>query len=230
MSIINLNRLKKCIYIIIIFGLLIPGISNAQTTTDKLDFGEVAIDKAKSIYLDLQNNNDVSITIFCRVMRGDLGFTTLTVPVTLNPGDKYELEVTFTPFKEGPSSDELRIYYFASTATRTALLPQTITVTGIGIVAEDPTIEGLLEFFNDSVKNGDLIGLGKGKSASNRLDVFGEMLKKAETAITAGKIDEGLAHLKMADKKINVFVGEGKDGDAITTLKDMIKYLLENPS
>lgn len=236
---LNVNKLIKCIFFIALLGFLVPGISSTVVAED-LDFGEVLIGTKKFAHLGIKNDkNEVDIMIISRIISGNLDFTTNRDRVYISPGDEYELEVIFSPTQEGDFSDQLYIFSYEAITYKAILPPKIYNVTGIGIAKDDPTIEGLLQFYIDSVKSGDLIGLGKGKSADNRLNVFGGMLKKAEKAITAGKIDEGVAHLRMASDKINVFVGEGgdisaksinnMDSSAISELKKMIDYLIDNP-
>lgn len=235
---IELKKIKAWIFIIAAFGLCVPGISGATLSQDNVEFGEVLVDTSKSITLELKNVNPIPMTISCSFKDGNLGFTTDMVSRLFLPEDSQNLTITFAPKNAGPCSDVLLINYSASLQVM-ELEPQQVQVSGIGILEEvkgaledSHTIEGLLAFYNESVQSGALIGLGKGKSADNRLNTFGEMLNKAEKAIIAGDMDEALAHLRTAYKKINVFVVEGKNkstaSGAISELKKMIKFLLQD--
>ena len=239
---LSVNKLKKSIFVITLLGFLILGISGTVTAQNSLDFGEVPVDTPKTIPLEIQNNNDVSITIICTVKDLKLVFSTYTRPVIIQAGLKYKLEVVFSPIEEGTYSGELRIFYFPSsseTGSKISIPPQIVALTGNGIVKKDPTIEDLLKFFNDSVQKGDLVGEGKGKSANNRLNAFGNMLEEAESDINDGALEEGLEHLRAAYRKINIFVVDGKnsdaiaklkESDAIAELKEIIQYVMKDLS
>ena len=110
-------------------GFLVLWLSNTVSALD-VDFGEVVLDTTESITLELRNDNDVTITILCNIMNGKPAFSTQSGTIDIPENSMIELEITFTPSEEGTTSDELRIYSFASVALETPL-PQDIILTGI---------------------------------------------------------------------------------------------------
>ncbi len=57
------------------------------------------------------------------------------------------------------------------------------------------TIEGVLNFFDEAVDNGTLIGAGSGKSAEKRLNAYRNMLLEAESLLKEGEYQEACEQL-----------------------------------
>jgi len=98
------------------------------------------------------------------------------------------------------------------------------TITSLTLGISPDTI---LEFFDDSVDNGDLSGSGPGKSANNRLNALRNMVEEAGALIEGGFIAEACRQLMDAYKKT-----DGKprppdfvEGDAAPDLATMIQDL-----
>ncbi len=230
MSNIKIKRIKTWIFIVAAFGIFIPGLSGATVSQDEVDFGEVIVNASKSIELEIKNENPSPITVSCSFKDGDMGFVSNTVPTLFLPNSSKLISITFAPKKAGRFSDVLLVNYSAMLESK-ELEGQQVLLSGSGIDEQETTIEGLLTFYNDAVDSGDLTGGGKGESADKRLNNFGKMLEQAKNSILKGKIEEGLAHLRAAYVKINVFVVEGRNGgDAIDTLKGMIEFLMKDLS
>jgi len=61
----------------------------------------------------------------------------------------------------------------------------------------------IIAFYNQSVADGSLEGNGQGNSAENKLDVFGEMLAKAEAMIDDGNLNAACNNLRTIYEKCN---------------------------
>ena len=64
-----------------------------------------------------------------------------------------------------------------------------------------PTIDAILEFFDQSVADGLLTGDGPGNSANGRLEALRNMFEMAADLIAIGDIDGACGELKSASKK-----------------------------
>ena len=71
-----------------------------------------------------------------------------------------------------------------------------------------PSIDGILDFFDESVANGTLEGDGPGKSAENRLKAFRKMLVKAGEMIDNENINAACNKLNAIFKKCDSQPGQ----------------------
>lgn len=94
----------------------------------------------------------------------------------------------------------------------------------------EPTIDFILEFFDESVANGSLTGDGQGNSANGRLNALINMLEMAGDLIAIGDIEGACGQLKAASRKCDSespppdFV----TGYAVTELYNMISELMKS--
>ena len=92
----------------------------------------------------------------------------------------------------------------------------------------EPTIDAILDFFDESVEAGTLEGHGRGNSANNRLNNLRKKLLKASDLIEFGDIDGGCAHLSVALKKCDGIAPppDFVSGEAVEELNNMISELM----
>lgn len=119
-------------------------------------------------------------------------------PIGFNPtGTTFYIEVTFSPKNAGPHEAFLRVESDALFGNHDIRIP----LFGMGVSAEpDPVLEmvELIEFYEDSVADGTIVGYGPGNSARGRLKAFGNMLKSSSDLISAGAYDLACSQLQDA--------------------------------
>ena len=93
----------------------------------------------------------------------------------------------------------------------------------------EPTIDAILTFFDDSVADGSLEGDGPGKSAEGRLYALRNMLEMASDLINIDDIEGACLQLNAVIGKCDGYL-RPKDfvtGEAVTELYNMILELME---
>ena len=97
------------------------------------------------------------------------------------------------------------------------------------IIFDETTINDVLNFFDQSVADGSLEGIGRGNSANGRLNALRNMLETASDLIDIGDIEGACGQLKAASKKCDGaspppdFV----TGEAVEELNHMISELMQ---
>ena len=92
-----------------------------------------------------------------------------------------------------------------------------------------PTIDSILNFFDQSVKAGTLAGEGYGSSAYDRLNSVRDMLKVTGDLISVGDIEDACEQSKAALGKSEYHLSQPRDfvsGPAVSELYDMIEDLM----
>ena len=97
--------------------------------------------------------------------------------------------------------------------------------TELDVVCE-PTIEIILNFFDQAVTAGTLFGSGPGKSADGRLYALRSMLVAAKELIDSGNMEEACGQLKAAYKKCDGDKPDFVDGAAAPELSEKILELM----
>jgi hypothetical protein len=127
------------------------------------------------------------------------GFTPLQViPVTLEPGMSIDLEISFTPAKEGLS--EASLHLFSSDPTMPDL---EIQLLGEGAAVEFTPERQAQPCWTlcSCLAAGTIAGEGKGQSASNKAATFCKMIAAAKQLIEAGYNEFALEALDDIQKK-----------------------------
>ena len=97
----------------------------------------------------------------------------------------------------------------------------------VGVPSPNPTIDAILDFFDESVADGAL-GNGRGNSANGRLNALRNMLEMAGDLIDIGDIEGACGQLNAASRKCD---GDSPPpdfvtGEAVSELYDMILELM----
>jgi YD repeat-containing protein len=103
-----------------------------------------------------------------------------------------------------------------------------ITSTAFSTPIPEPTIDAILQFFDQCVEDGMIEGYGPGNSGNYMLNALGNMLAMAGELINIGDIEDACVQLKAALKKCddNPLPPDFVTGDAVTELYDMITELM----
>lgn len=215
----------------------------------KIDFGDVLTSGEMTLGVNISNIggkdlviNSISIQDISQSKSESGSFTydmygqiTKEGGVIVPPGGLVTIYVTFNPEEIGSQSANLII------ESNDPEHPQIIIpVEGRGFMiipgdfdrdldVDQNDIKIVLYFFDESVKNGTLIGLGPGKSAKNRLNALRNMIVSASNLIGAGDTSGACTQLMDAYKKTD---GQPRPpdfvaGEAASELAAMIEQLTE---
>lgn len=174
-----------------------------QVSPSGHDFGGVEVGSSATMVVTLSNAGDADLSVDSLVFSPELSsfsiVSPLASPATIAPEETLDIELSFAPSSSGSLSTVLQI---GSNDPDEPLVE--VQLTGVGISTEPGTSEQMaevLEFFDESVEEGTLVGEGAGRSAQNRLDALQNMLEEAGRRIDDGLYDEARAQLVDAYKK-----------------------------
>lgn len=212
----------------------------------KIDFGDVLTRGEMTLGVNISNMGGKDLVINSISIQGVSQSKTEYVPfaydifgqtkegaVTVPPGGLVTIYITFNPGEAGSQSANLII---ESNDPEQPKIIIPLSGRGFEIVLGDfdrdmdvdqNDIKIVLYFFDESVKNGTLIGVGPGKSANNRLNALRNMLVSAGNLIGAGDTSGACTQLLDAYKKTD---GQPKPpdfvaGEAASELAAMIEQL-----
>lgn len=149
------------------------------------------------------------------------------LPLILKPNETLDVNVTFSPSLVGTCSGTIEIISDDPDELRVE-----VSLTGTGVRTEIPPeqeIENILDFFDESVENGSLVGSGPGQSGNNRLNALRNMIEAAGDLVEAGDISGACTQLLDAYRKTD---GQPRPpdfvtGEAASELAAMIQQLME---
>jgi hypothetical protein len=168
----KLNLAAICaVVLIFVVGVSAPVQADPDiaVSPSECDFGPVPLGSLSSITIFIYNEGGHNLFIsdisFGLGSGSDFTITSMpSLPVTIPPPNglpnQIDVEVTYSPTAYGPSSATLEI---SSNDPDEALV--VVELEGVGVSGEPVTIEEILEFFNDSVEDGTLQGVGPDSSA-----------------------------------------------------------------
>ena len=182
------------------------------------DFGDVEVLTSVSTIIAVTNVSFFPLEITqIELISGSGDFSLNNPPIApfdLIPGEPIDIEVVFTPTTEGVASANLIITN--GQTTHVGLL-------GNGVATIPPsTIVDILNFFDESVADGTLVGAGSGNSADGRLNALRNMLIQASYLLSAGNLGGACTQLSAALQRCNDFV----QGTAQNDLKQMISEVM----
>lgn len=201
------------------------------------DFGDVAIGEFETYVVQIMNigNADLVVSSVTLDPLGSADFTITSVPetpFTVAPSETFvvDIETTFTPTTEGYVSTTLLI---ESNDADEPLVG--VELSGAGVVVEIPPaqqIQNILDFFNQSVSDGTLVGYGPGNSPEKRLNALRNMINAAGDLINDECYAQAIEQLESIDKKTD---GEQRPpdfvvGEAVPVLNQMVKNLIADLS
>lgn len=203
--------LTAIISIIILAGLptSAPAFPDIEVTPTTHDFGDIELGASSTAVIAVAN-----IPIWTYASTGPLlvfdvlfqegsspafSITSAVLPIILNAGEWAPIGIAYSPQGIGYSSAVLEIY-----SNDPDEFPIQVSLSGVGVNTETPPQERIVEildFFDDSVDSGALVGNGPGKSAKNRLRALRNMIEKAGELIADGLIEEACQQLMDAYRK-----------------------------
>jgi len=197
------------------------------------DFGDVELETASSILITILNygNGDLSVQSLTFTPESSTDFTvTLSpeLPSVIAPEGSIDVEVTFAP-----STEDILYAVLEITNDDPDEPVINVNLVGVGVVIEVPPseqIEQILEFFDISVADGTLVGVGPGNSASNRLKALRNMLKATSDLIVGEYFEDAYEQLVDVLKKCDGQVPppDFVSGEATEELANKILELMED--
>lgn len=214
-----------------------PEICNNQPDIDVspliYDFGDVNLGEARSVLLTISNMGNGDLTLesldFTPDSNSDFAISLAPqLPAVIAPEDSNDVEITFTPSVDGNSFAVLEI----SSDDLDEPIVQ-VDLIGVGVVVEVPPseqIEQILEFFDTSVADGNLVGVGPGNSANKKLNALINMFEATSDLIVGEYFDDACGQLVDILKKCDGQVPppDFVSGEAAEELANMILELMED--
>lgn len=195
------------------------------------DLGDVPIGESAMQLVVIYNQGNADLIVDSVTVSGSSDFAITAGPATplvipANSSIGADFEVTYTPSSEGLASAVVTV------VSNDDDEPQVdVTFIGAGVVVDVPPqqqIQDILDYFDECVANGTLIGYGPGNSPSKRLEALRNMIESASDLINAGDLAQAIEQLESIDKKTD---GQAKPqdfvmGDPVSTLNTMINDLI----
>jgi protein involved in polysaccharide export with SLBB domain len=196
------------------------------------DFGQLVVGNSSTGTVLITNNGqaDLIISDIAWAAGGSADFAVAALPalpLTLAPAASAQLEIVYTPTAAGSVGASLQI-------TSDDLDESLVTVAMTGqavspVVTPYEQIKAMIAFFDESVKNGAIVGVGKGKCAKMNVQAFKEALKITKSLIRCERKRCAIGVLNELDKFTD---GQSRPtdiikGSAVPELNARIETLLE---
>ena len=196
------------------------------------DFGDVNIGDSSTYVVQIQNVGNGEMEVNSVTLDGSSDFAITSAPATpfiMEPSESIlvDIEITYTPSAAGAASTTVLI---ESDDEDESLVE--VDLTGTGVVVEVPVeqqIVNIIDYLDDSVELGTIIGYGPGNSPAKRLNALNNMLESASDLIAAEEYASAIAQLQAVDKKTD---GEKRPpdfivGDNVAALNAMVNDLID---
>ena len=182
----------------------LSGEPDIELSQNDYDFGQTDIGTTQTGIVTVYNlGNEVLNLQSLEVVEDQdvqFEFTPLEVmPLTLAPDMAIDIEIFYTPVVEGLAQATLLI---SCDDPNDPVVEVALSGEGIPVVlSSEEQIAQIFDTYDWAVENDLIEGVGKNKSAKNKLRVFGKMLTVAENLIAGGYYDYALDVLLMIEKK-----------------------------
>ena len=166
----------------------------------EMDFGNIEVGQSSTGIVQIYNNGNSDLHVDSATLTGDPAFTLSInpVPVTVAPGVTVDIEITFTPMV-----DE----YVTASLVLTSDDPDESSVDvflgGEGVITEVPPsqqIQNIIDFFDQSIEDGTIIGYGPRNCPEKRVIAIRCMLEAAGHLIDAGYTRLAIITLNAVDR------------------------------
>jgi hypothetical protein len=216
----------RIISIFFVFALLAgPGAAMAQTppvTCSSADLGDVVIGTTGTVTVTAENTGEglLYFDFSLPAESNPCGFVATGCHLVRVPaGESSDIIIDWTPSVPGECAADLQILNY-----RTVIAHITLTGNAITEVAkkELPNVSGLVNSFEERVKNGDIVGKGWGRSADRHLNAFRKMLVKAGMLMDQGYAKKACYQLRATLKLTRFLIS----GSAVGELRQEINEVL----
>lgn len=218
------SRIMSVLFLCIVLSW--PGAAAAQTppvTYSSADFGDVVVGTTKSIIVTVTYTGESKL-YFDYLMPSNLcGFTALGTKTVLTPAlPSTDVTVEWTPSEPGTCTADLQILNI-----RTVVAQITVKGNAITEVPKEqiPNVSGLLNSFEEWVKNGDIVGKGWGRCADRYLNAFRKMLVKAGMLMDQGYAKKAFYQLRATQKLTRFLIRGSAVGELRQEINDVLASL-----
>ncbi|MBW1944040.1 MAG: hypothetical protein JRJ51_14570 [Deltaproteobacteria bacterium] len=208
---------------------------------NEIPFGDVQVGQVMTAELVIAHtaSSQVEAVVALSGTCSDFSLGAVPSPFIIPAGANASVIITYAPTGGGFCSDTVDLQFFWITPFgKTDLGTRTVTVTGNGVVPEEPEepaadMGSVLEFFDKSVAEKTIKGKGRRKFAKFRIKMLRHMLVIADRKIQKGKIKKAQKLLKAVYKKIDGKRGRkwNKDlakGEALSELAEMVAQVIDD--
>jgi hypothetical protein len=164
------------------------------------DFGDVEVGTSSTTIVTVENIGDDPLTVDSIVLNGSSNpaFAVTSapgLPVAVDPYTSVDVEITFSPLAAGVADAQLDI---VSDSPGEEEVNVSLTGTGVDVTQPPLTVADILQFFDESVADGTLLGNGPGNSANGRRKALRNKIKASGDLIEAGLIVKACKQLQNA--------------------------------
>lgn len=202
-----------------------PDVSVAQT---EYNFGQVALGQSSSTLFTVTNPGSAPLNIAWSTDNAAFTATGFT-SAQIQPGQSFDIPVAFAPLALGTATGTLAI---ATNVEGKESIE--VNLTGEGVLAEAPVeqeIKDILAFYNAALSADPptLVGVGPGKSATNRANALRNMLEATGDLIGEGRYAEAVSQLSDIYAKCDGLPNppDFVTGDARVTFAAKIQALID---
>jgi beta propeller repeat protein len=202
-----------------------PDVSVAQT---EYNYGQVALGLSSSALFTVTNPGSAPLNIAWSSDNAAFTATGIT-SAQIQPGQSFDIPVTFAPLALGTATGTLTI---ATNVEGKEGIE--VNLTGEGVLAEAPVeqeIKDILAFYNAALSADPptLVGVGTGKSATNRANALRNMLEATGDLIGEGRYAEAVSQLSDIYAKCDGLPNppDFVTGDARVTFAAKIQALMD---
>ena len=194
------------------------------------DYGDVEVGQSGVMIFQIENDPaaDSYLTLEPVFLEDAPAFSITeqpSYPAYVAPGDSIYVEVTFTPGAEGLAEGVMRIITNASNIPPGGNIPYALR--GVGIEGTPDPLQLMneaIDFYDEQINIGQIVGLGPGNSGNSKERIFGKMLDDISVLIEAGDYNEACRSLNKAILRID---GQSQPrdmlaGPALDTLHAML--------
>ena len=200
-----------------------------ELSLDSYNFGEVQWGQTSTAMVTITNVGSETLYISDISLNDDYGVFSIefvfSLPFNLLPGESTDIGVTFGPVAVQSYVGSLVI---ESNDTDVPLI--NIPLSGAGVLADTPSeqVIAIINYIQDSISNGELVGEGSGNSADKKVNALINMIGAAGSLLEDGQPFDGCEQLSSIYHKVDgsSLPPDFVSGPATTGLADAIQDLL----
>lgn len=149
---------------------------NVYPVSLEIDFGDIEVGQSSTAIIQIYNNGNADLQVNPVTLSGDTAFTISLnpTPAAVPPGITVDIEITFTPAAEGYVTASLII-----TSDDADQPSVDVFLGGAGVITEIPPAQQILniiDFYDQSIADGTILGYGPGNSPEKRVKALRHML------------------------------------------------------